>query len=182
MIFTKPTEYAIRGLAELARRGDGHSIHLKKLFAGTDLPRGFMAKIFQRLVHADILFSAKGRDGGFELARPASQITIRSIIEAIDPPRRLEGCVLGMGRCRGETPCVLHTSYKPVDDALKQWLEKTTLADFAAAPLDEGAPAPRYRVRRDADARQRRGPVARTRRASAAAARAARDRAATEPL
>ena len=56
MIFTTTTEYAIRGLAELAgRAGDGRSMMLDDLVSGTTLPRDFLAKVFQRLVKAGLL-------------------------------------------------------------------------------------------------------------------------------
>src|SRR5262245_62861450 len=84
MIFSNTTEYAIRGLAELACRSTGGTILLDQLVAGTNLPRDFLAKIFQRLVRAKLLTSAKGRGGGFALARPAHQITLLHIVEAIE--------------------------------------------------------------------------------------------------
>ena len=58
MIFSNATEYAIRGLAELASRSEnGHSMLLDELVAGTDLPRDFVAKLFQKLVKGGILRS-----------------------------------------------------------------------------------------------------------------------------
>jgi len=95
MIFTSTTEYAIRGLSELASRSTGGSMLLDQLVAGTDLPRDFMAKIFQRLVKGRLLRSAKGRGGGFTLARPAHEITLMNIVEAIEGPQRLDQSSLG---------------------------------------------------------------------------------------
>lgn len=61
MIFSGTTEYAIRALSELAGRNAEKTVLLDDLLAGTDLPRDFIAKIFQKLVRAGILRSAKGR-------------------------------------------------------------------------------------------------------------------------
>ena len=87
MIFTNPTEYAIRGLAELACRVPTGRILLEKLVEGTDLPRDFLAKLFQKLVKGGILVSAKGRGGGFALARPAHDITLMQIVEIMEGPQ-----------------------------------------------------------------------------------------------
>jgi Rrf2 family protein len=133
MIFTTTTEYAVRGLSELASRADGHNMLLDDLVSGTDLPRDFMAKIFQRLVKAGLLRSAKGRGGGFALARSAHKITLMDIVEAIDGPQRLDECVVGLEKCSDSTPCPQHDLYKPIRQRLKDYLSTTTLADLAAS-------------------------------------------------
>src|SRR3954452_20494714 len=97
MIFSSATEYAIRGLSELAARGvggpagtTGGRVLLDDLVAGTDLPRDFLAKIFQRLARAGVLASAKGRGGGFSLARPAHSITLLEVVIALDGQQGIE--------------------------------------------------------------------------------------------
>jgi Rrf2 family protein len=133
MIYSNTTEYAIRGLAELVCRSGGRNVLLDDLVAGTDLPRDFMAKIFQRLVRAGILRSAKGRGGGFALTRPAHETTLLSIVEAIDGPSHLDQCVVGLEKCSDTMPCPQHDLYKPIRQRLKGYLTTTTLADMAAS-------------------------------------------------
>jgi len=133
MIFSSPTEYAMRGLSELALRGDDQRIMLDELVAGTNLPRDFMAKVFQRLVHAGLLRSAKGRGGGFSLGRPAHQITMMQIVEAIDGTQTMDRCVVGLEKCHDDMPCPQHDLYKPIRQRLKAYLNTTTLADLAAS-------------------------------------------------
>ena len=133
MIFSSPTEYAIRGLSEMAIRGDEQRVMLDELVAGTNLPRDFMAKVFQRLVHAGLLRSSKGRGGGFTLARPAHQITMMQIVEAIEGPQLLDRCVVGLEKCHDHMPCPQHDLYKPIRQRLKDYLHTTTLADLAAS-------------------------------------------------
>jgi Rrf2 family protein len=96
MIFANTTEYAIRGLSELAARNGTGPVLLDEIVAGTDLPRDFVAKIFQRLVHGGLLKSAKGRNGGFSLGRPAHLITLMEIIEIIEGIQPMDHCVVGM--------------------------------------------------------------------------------------
>jgi Rrf2 family transcriptional regulator, iron-sulfur cluster assembly transcription factor len=134
MIFSSSTEYAIRGLSELAGRApEGGSMMLDELVAGTDLPRDFMAKIFQRLVRAGILKSARGRGGGFTLARPAHEITLMHIVEAIEGPQLMDQCVVGLERCNDTMPCPQHDLYKPIRQRLKDYMNTTTVADLAAS-------------------------------------------------
>jgi len=133
MIFSSSTEYAIRGLSELAIRGAQRPIIVDELVAGSDLPRDFLAKVFQKLVRGGILRSMKGRGGGFSLARPVHEITLMSIIEAIDGPQPFDGCVVGLERCNDQMPCPQHDLYKPIRQRLKDYLNTTTLADLASS-------------------------------------------------
>lgn len=134
MIFTTTTEYAIRGLAELSGRvQDGRSIMLDDLVAGTTLPRDFLAKVFQRLVKAGLLKSAKGRGGGFTLGRPAHEITLKDIVESIDGPIHLDRCAVGLDKCNDHQPCPQHDLYKPIRQRLKDYLATTTVADLASS-------------------------------------------------
>jgi Rrf2 family protein len=133
-MFTTTTEYAIRGVAELASRSQtGQSMLLDELVKGTDLPRDFLAKVFQKLVKAGVLRSAKGRGGGFSLPRAAHEITLMDLVTAIDGPTRMDRCVLGLARCTDFMPCAQHDLYKPIRQRLKDYLETTTVADLAAS-------------------------------------------------
>jgi Rrf2 family transcriptional regulator, iron-sulfur cluster assembly transcription factor len=133
MIFSSATEYGIRGLSELACRGDRALVMLDELVAGTDLPRDFLAKIFQKLVHGGLLRSAKGRGGGFSLARAAHEISLLHIVEAIDGAEVLDHCVVGLEKCNDQMPCAQHDLYKPIRQRLKDYMATTTLADLAAS-------------------------------------------------
>jgi Rrf2 family protein len=133
MIFSSATEYAIRGLSELAGRNSAAPIMLDDLVAGTSLPRDFVAKIFQKLVRAGILKSAKGRGGGFTLARPQHDVTLLNIVEAIEGPQLMDRCVVGLEQCNDSMPCSQHDLYKPIRQRLKDYLHTTTLADMAAS-------------------------------------------------
>jgi Rrf2 family transcriptional regulator, iron-sulfur cluster assembly transcription factor len=133
MIFSSATEYAIRGLSELAGRNLEGTIMLDDLVAGTGLPRDFLAKIFQKLVRAGILRSAKGRGGGFALAKPQHQICLLDIVQAVEGPQLLDACVVGLEKCNDTMPCAQHDLYKPIRQRLKDYLSTTTLADLAAS-------------------------------------------------
>ena len=133
MIFCSATEYAIRGLSELAARGDSGTVLLDDLIVGTGIPRDFLAKIFQKLVRAGILRSAKGRGGGFALARPQHRITLMHVLEAIEGPQKIDACIVGLERCNDQMPCSQHDLFKPIRQRLHDYLRTTTLADMAAS-------------------------------------------------
>ena len=133
MIFSSASEYAIRGISELAARSGGGRVLLDDVVAGTGLPRDFMAKVFQKLVHAGLLQSAKGRGGGFCRARPAHEIRLIQIVEAMEGPQAYDRCVVGLERCTDHMPCPQHDLYKPIRQRIKDYLLTTTAADLAAS-------------------------------------------------
>jgi Rrf2 family protein len=106
---------------------------LDQLVTGTNLPRDFMAKIFQKLVRGGILVSAKGRGGGFALARPGHQIMLMQVVEAMEGPQLLDRCVVGLEKCNDQMPCPQHDLYKPIRQRLKDYLNTTSVADLASS-------------------------------------------------
>lgn len=132
MIYSSACSYAIRAMARLAMvRPDGYVL-LEELCAGTDLPKHFVAKIFQELVRRGLLTSAKGRGGGFALARPANKITLYDIVAIVDGVEELDHCVVGMARCDDEQPCPQHDQWKGIRNQLRRFLLETTLERMSA--------------------------------------------------
>ncbi len=132
-MFSTEVQYALRGLSELACRPSDKAVRLDELVHGTQMPREFVAKVFQKLVKAMLIHSSRGRGGGFALARDAGAITLMQIVEAIDGPRPFDRCVVGLVECNDLMPCPQHDLYKPIRQALQQYLNQTTLADLAVS-------------------------------------------------
>jgi len=132
MIYSNACAYAIRAISRLAMlRPDGYVL-LDELCEGTDLPRHFVAKIFQELVRKGLLTSAKGRGGGFALARKATDITLYDIVAVIDDVDQLDHCVVGMTPCNDQQPCSQHEHWKPIREQLRIYLQDTTLATMSS--------------------------------------------------
>ncbi|HET6248493.1 MAG TPA: Rrf2 family transcriptional regulator [Tepidisphaeraceae bacterium] len=143
MIYSTNTQYAIRGLCELARRAGKKNMMMEQIVSGTTLPREFMGKIFARLVKAGILTSAKGRGGGFALSRATHDISLFDIVAAIDGPGYCDQCVLGLPTCDDRLPCPEHDLFKPIRRRVNDYLRTTTLADLTASgKAGDGKKAP----------------------------------------
>lgn len=133
MIYSNACAYAIRAMARLALvRPDGYVL-LDELCEGSDLPRHFVAKIFQELVRKGLLTSAKGRGGGFALARKPGKITLYDIVAVIDGVERLDQCVVGMEKCNDQQPCPQHDQWVAIRQTLASFLRETTLEKMAGA-------------------------------------------------
>ena len=133
MLYSTSTQYAIRGLSQLALLANGKSMMLEQLAEGTGLPKDFLSKVFQQLVKAGILKSIKGRGGGFLLAKLPHEISLAHIIEATDRPNFCNRCVVGLDPCNDSMPCPEHDLFKPIRQRLNDYLRTTTLADLVAS-------------------------------------------------
>ena len=137
IIYSNACAYAIRAMTRLAMvRPDGYVL-LDELCEGTDLPRHFVAKIFQDLVRKGLLLSAKGRGGGFALARKPTKISLYDIVAVIDGVENLDRCVVGMSKCDDKQPCPHHEQWKPIREQLKSFLTDTTIDRMANAMTDK---------------------------------------------
>lgn len=132
MIYSKECEYAIRALTYLAQSPNERCL-AKHIAEKADLPLYFLSKILQTLAREKLLTSAKGPNGGFQLAKPPSKITLYHIKALVDGVADLNECAVGLKRCHDATPCPLHDAFKPIRERIKTYLKETSLADMARA-------------------------------------------------
>ena len=125
---TRQTEYAIRGLQELARRDSEAPVQLKSIAQSCDVSEAFLAKIFQMLAQSGIVKSHRGVKGGFSLGRPA-EITLREIVEVCEGGIVLNHCLRHVDRCEYAEDCHMTKVWAKAQDALVGALEETHLAD-----------------------------------------------------
>ncbi len=132
MRLTRETEYALLGLRALARRGRHASVTIDEVATAEDLPRSFLAKIFQKLARHGILESSRGPGHGYRLIGTPGSISALRVVEAVEGSDYMDRCVFWGGRC-GTQPCLLHERFSSVKPLIRSVLEKTTLADLASS-------------------------------------------------
>jgi Rrf2 family protein len=149
-------------LANETSVNDGDAMSLAKASAiasAMNIPSGFLPQLLQQLQRARLVLSHPGPNGGHALARPAAQITMREIVEALEGPLDTSECALRGGPCRWEEVCALHGVWSSARLALVESLESATLAAVAAE--DRAITAGTVRTPNQArrrSARQRRRP------------------------
>lgn len=124
-------EYALRAVLFLARESAGGPVRVDDVAAGLDVPRNYLSKILHTLARSGLLDSTRGPHGGFELAVPASGLSLARVVEEFDPPPDRSGCLLGREACRDDDPCAAHDRWKAVADSVRLFFEETTVADLA---------------------------------------------------
>jgi len=88
-----------------------------------------LAKVMQRLVRVGLATSRRGPAGGFHLGRPATDIRLLDILEAIEGPWKSRGCLLPRPVCDGRC-CALGSAIQELDQQARARLQSTRLADM----------------------------------------------------
>jgi Rrf2 family transcriptional regulator, cysteine metabolism repressor len=84
MMFSTRAEYGVRVMVELARRGGDEPVSLAEIADGDGLPLAYLEHLAARLRKARLVESRRGARGGYMLARPAKEITMAEVVEALE--------------------------------------------------------------------------------------------------
>ncbi len=132
MLYSNACEYAIRALTRLAQTPETYTLS-RRVAAAEGIPSAFLGKIFQDLVRAGFVRSAKGRHGGFKLARPPESITLYEVKAVMDGTNDLDRCVFGLGACSDNEDCPQHEMWTAIRAQIEDYLKGTTLLDLLEA-------------------------------------------------
>jgi Rrf2 family protein len=86
MKLSRTVGYALQATLQLAEADPGTPVPCSQLAATGQMPERFLLQILRNLVTHGILHSTRGVDGGYTLDRPASEISLLDLIEAVDGP------------------------------------------------------------------------------------------------
>jgi Rrf2 family protein len=84
LVITTKSPYAVRALAELARRGQATPVPIGEIARARDIPVQFLEGLFATMRRAGILQSQRGVKGGYSFARPPSEITVLEVVELLE--------------------------------------------------------------------------------------------------
>src|SRR4030042_5312509 len=128
---TRTGEYGLRGLLFLAKQPGDRLFLVSELSKAQRIPEAYLGKIFQRLSKTGLLRSTRGLNGGFNPGKPAKDITMRQVIEALEGPIALNRCLLRQGECDEEERCPLHEVFEEAQEKFGEVLDRTTIEDLA---------------------------------------------------
>jgi Rrf2 family protein len=84
MKLSRAASHALHALAHLAGQDPGRLVAVRAVAGAAGLPEAFLAKVLGRLASAGVLHAGAGYGGGYRLARPAQDITLLEVVEAVD--------------------------------------------------------------------------------------------------
>ena len=141
-LYSAGVEYGIHCLLFLVgNRGETREASVRDLAELQGVPLDYLAKIFTRLAKAKLVSATEGVRGGFKLARPADEISLLDIVNAIDGQKLIFDCKEIRGRCalfEGTTPewaldghCSVHGAMMVAQKRMEEALAQQTILDLA---------------------------------------------------
>ena len=129
---SKKADYALMAMKHLAQRSDRGSSSAREIAEQYDIPIELLAKVLQRLVRRGLLESHQGTRGGYQLARPALQITVADVIQAIDGPVTVTACSTDDRTCDQFSRCNVRDPLQRVRERILRALGDCTIAELAS--------------------------------------------------
>lgn len=129
MQITRQADYAIRAILYLAQLGPDEKAATSQIAEDKDIPLSFLAKIIAQLSVAGLLQTMRGARGGVTLARPAKDINLLEVVEAIDGPIQINECVNDSYQC-SQHGCPMRGIWQDTQADLVNRLRNSTFDKF----------------------------------------------------
>lgn len=133
---SKLSDYALLVLVELHKAPESR-LSAQHLAAQTRLELPTVSKVLKLLTASGVLRSTRGVNGGYALSRPARQINVADIIEAVEGPIAMTECGAEPGRCSHESLCGLRGNWRRISAVVREALVSLSLADMAQPLLPD---------------------------------------------
>src|SRR6478672_9210068 len=135
MRMSAKAEYAVRAMVQLAAADEGTVVKTDDLAKAQGIPPQFLVDILSDLRTDRLVRSRRGREGGYELARPAAEISIADVLRCIDGPLASVRDI-GLGDLPYSGPTAALTDvWRALRASMRSVLEETSLADVATGAL-----------------------------------------------
>ena len=136
---TRLTDYATVVLTVLASEPDA-VLSAAGLAERAGLEAPTVAKLLKPLAQAGLVEGFRGVNGGYRLARPAGDISLIEIVEAMEGPLGMTECSIHAGTCGIEDHCGVRANWRRINDVVADALRGVTLAQMLAPPAPRAAP------------------------------------------
>ncbi len=134
---SKISDYGLRlvlALSRLHQKGDNYSA--RDLARITGLPRPIASKVLKILSREGILCSARGVNGGYQLAVEPHLISVGQVLRALEGPILIKGCLEEDSGCGKEDKCTVRFNWSRINRSIGQVLDSVSLPDLMAPSKD----------------------------------------------
>jgi Rrf2 family iron-responsive transcriptional regulator len=127
----RQTDYAIRVILALAKRGDEALLPTSKIQQEMLIPKSFSLRVVAGLAKGGFIITYPGREGGLKLARPAAEINLRQVVTYFESNFTVSECLHGGGTCPFDHSCPVRCRWARLQALILQELENTTFDELA---------------------------------------------------
>ncbi|MEI8357431.1 MAG: hypothetical protein RL698_2364 [Pseudomonadota bacterium] len=130
MQVSRRVDYALRAAIHLAQRPPGQAASVADISASEAIPKKFLEKILQDLIHAGVAVSRRGAHGGYALTRDPGEISFKQVMEAVEGPIALNVCTGGPNLCSVSPTCGMQHVWAEGQRRLIELFAATRLSDL----------------------------------------------------
>ena len=131
MRLTTKGRFAVTAMLDLALHDGQGPVTLAGISRRQSISLSYLEQLFGKLRRAKLVSSVRGPGGGYKLASPAQEISVSSIVTAVDEPIDATQCG-GKENCHDDRRCMTHDLWATLNEKMNDYLSSVTLADLVA--------------------------------------------------
>lgn len=128
-IIRRNTEYGIRALIALAGE-PGSVMSAREISMSQEIPLELLHKILQRFIHAGLVLSRRGPQGGFVLARDPASVSVLDVVELLQGRPAVNRCFVGVEGCPRAVGCPLKNKWLDMEVKIAELMREISLQDL----------------------------------------------------
>lgn len=129
-VIRRNTDYAMRLICGLVKNFQKKPVSARQLAEEFDVSYELSCKLMQKLAAAKLVRSVMGAAGGFEIAKPPSEISLLQVIEAVQGGISFNRCVPDPKKCPNGLTCGICKKLTGLQNYIEEYLKKTMLSDL----------------------------------------------------
>lgn len=131
MRLTTKGRYAVTAMLDLALHSGSGPVSLAEISGRQEISLSYLEQLFAKLRQNELVFSVRGPGGGYCLKRPADELVVAEIIDAVNESVDATNCS-GAGNCQQGEVCLTHHLWMDLSEQIHQFLSAISLASLVA--------------------------------------------------
>ena len=129
MRLTTKGRYAVTAMLDLALHETAGPVALAEIAARQELSLSYLEQLFRRMRRRGLVQSTRGPGGGYRLGKPAAELAVADVIDAVDESVDATRCK-GLENCQGDQRCITHDLWQDLSAQIHDFLSGITLAQL----------------------------------------------------
>jgi Rrf2 family iron-sulfur cluster assembly transcriptional regulator len=131
MRLTTKGRFAVTAMVDLAMRQTRGPVTLAAISERQHISLSYLEQLFGKLRRHSLVTSVRGPGGGYNLARPAAELSVAEIVKAVDEPLDATQCG-GKENCHDDRRCMTHDLWATLNEKMNEYLSSVSLGDLVA--------------------------------------------------
>lgn len=128
MKFTTKERYGLRAMIDLALHSEKDPVSISSIASRQNISEAYLEQLVAKLKKAGLVLSSRGAQGGYKLAKPASQISAGDILRAVEGTLDAVNCPgISGGQCQDSALCVSKYVWQKINESITQTVDAITL-------------------------------------------------------